>query len=192
MRESLLSSSGSPLWQGRHIPSIFCMGTVSSVRKHHFRSPGIIFWDVLLVYLNSTGGVKKKSRYLHKCGCGMPEMQEPNPQPQPTKCYSPLLHGSPVQVQALFAYLLSTYVLWSLWSAENIPAFGPKGKILLSNLHSRSLCRYFALPKGFPCTEGKRNIRAQIHQVYLKGKACFVAVLIAPVSKRRNARSKMQ
>jgi len=58
--------------------------------------------------------------------------------PQLAKCF-PLLRSSPIRAQALFAYLLSTYVLWSLRSAENIPAFGPKGKILLSNLHSRSL-----------------------------------------------------
>lgn len=46
----------------------------------------------------------------------------------------------------------------------------------------------FALPKGFPCSEGKRNIRAQIHEVYLQGKACFVALLIASLSKRKNAK----
>lgn len=92
---------------------------------------------------------------------------------------------------SLFAYLLSTYVLWSLWSAENIPACGPKGKILLSNLYRWSLCWYFALPRGFPCIEGKRNIRAQIHQVYLKGKTCFVVLHIASLGKRGNAKWKM-
>lgn len=106
--------------------------------------------------------------------------------PQLAKCF-PLLRSSPIRAQALFAYLLSTYVLWSLQSAENIPAFGPKGKILLSNLHSRSLWWYFALPRGFPYNEGKWNIRAQIHQVYLKGKLSLLSSSLSP-----SAKSKMQ
>lgn len=104
--------------------------------------------------------------------------------PQLAKCF-PFLYSSPICAQALFAYLLSTYVLWSLWSAENIPAFGPKGKILLSNLHSRSLWWYFALPRGFPCSEGKWNIRAQIHLVYLKGKLALLSSSLSPSTKSK-------
>lgn len=70
MRERLLMSTGFPLWQGRCIPHIFCVGSFRSVRKHHFRSPGISFWKVPFVHLESAVGVNLKSRYLKKVALG--------------------------------------------------------------------------------------------------------------------------
>lgn len=70
MRERLLSSTGFPLWQGRCIPYIFCVGSFRSVRKHRFRSPGISFWKVPRVHLESTVGVNLKSRNLKKVSLG--------------------------------------------------------------------------------------------------------------------------
>lgn len=110
------------------IPSVFCIGTVSSVRKHHFRSPRISFQKVPLIHFNSTVGVKKKSKYLKKKWLWDTRDVSVSPLTPTCPMSFSFTAWQACSSTSLFAYLLSTYVLWSLWSAENIPAFWTQGQ----------------------------------------------------------------